>query len=92
MKAEYIEVGKKREYEYKKILLADKGLEKWQLVKKWNSGVDIKKEGSAIVVLLRRRIPKYITCGSCEIRSPEPTEEGECPNCRSGNWVWGDID
>ena len=34
----------------------------------------------------------YITCGSCEMKSPEPTEDGECPNCRSGNWVWGEID
>lgn len=33
----------------------------------------------------------FITCGSCEMKSPEPTEDGECPNCRSGNWIWGDF-
>lgn len=40
----------------------------------------------------KRSKKNYITCGSCEVSSPEPTEDGECPNCRSGNWVWGDID
>lgn len=45
------------------------------------------------VVIKEEQIqPRYITCGSCKMKSPEPTEDGECPNCRSGNWVWGEID
>lgn len=35
---------------------------------------------------------KHITCGSCEERSFEPTEDKLCPRCFSGNWVFGDLE
>jgi hypothetical protein len=56
MIADYTDVVKKREYEYKNLLVADKGLEEWQLVKKWDNGFEIKKDDSAISILLRRKM------------------------------------
>lgn len=35
---------------------------------------------------------KYIECNKCGLTTSEPTEEGECSNCRSSNWVWKSID
>lgn len=33
-----------------------------------------------------------IQCGSCEQVSDHPTKDLKCPNCHSGNWVYGFID
>ena len=31
-------------------------------------------------------------CGSCEEIFSKPTADGNCPHCKSGNWVNGYID
>ena len=56
MKAEIIEKGKTKKYEYISLLVADSKLTAFDLVHKWNYGVDCKKLGSAISILLRRKV------------------------------------
>ena len=43
MKAEIIEKGKTKKYEYISLLVADSKLTAFDLVHKWNYGVDCKK-------------------------------------------------
>ena len=34
-----------------------------------------------------KNIPS-IYCNDCKLHTDEPTDEGECSNCRSHNWEW----
>ena len=59
MKVTYTEIIKARKYEHKRILIADKSLENWELSTRWGRNdpkIDIQKDGSAISIGLRRVI------------------------------------
>lgn len=56
MKAEIIEQKKTKKFEYISLLIADEKLTNYELVKLWNYGVDCKKSGSAISILLKKAI------------------------------------
>lgn len=56
MKTEIIKQKKTKTYEYVSLLIADKKLTDYELVKKWNYGVDCKKEGNVITVLLQKAL------------------------------------
>ena len=56
MKSEIVKNGKTKKYEYITLLIADKKLTDYELVKKWNYGVDCKKAGSAISIVLRKTL------------------------------------
>jgi len=56
MKAEFIKQKKTKRYQYMSILIADKKLFDYELVKVWNYGIDCKKSGSAISIMLRKTL------------------------------------
>lgn len=56
MKAQLLKHKKTKKYEYVSILIADQKLFDYELVHAWNYGVDCKKSGSAISILLRKKI------------------------------------
>lgn len=59
MKVDYTETTKARKYYHKRILIADKTLEDWEINTLWGNKapiIDIKKDGSAISIGLRKAI------------------------------------
>lgn len=56
MKAEFIKQKKTKNYQYMSILIADKKLFDYELNHIWNYGVDCKKSGSAISIMLRKAV------------------------------------
>jgi hypothetical protein len=56
MKAELVNHKTTKKYQYISLLVADQKLFDYELVKIWNSGVDCKKAGSAVSVLLRKAL------------------------------------
>jgi len=45
-----------KKYKYVSLLIANQKLFDYELVKIWNGGVDCKKSGSAISIILRKKI------------------------------------
>ena len=56
MKAEIIKQKKTKKYQYITVLLADKSLFDYELNHVWNYGIDCKKSGGAISIMLRKAI------------------------------------
>ena len=43
-------------YEYMDLVIDDKRLQDWELATKWNYGIDCIKTGSAISIILRKKL------------------------------------
>lgn len=56
MKATITNYGEGRKYKHINLLIADERLKDWELNHIWNYGVDCKKDGGVITILLRKRI------------------------------------
>jgi hypothetical protein len=56
MKSEIVKIKRTKKYDYYNIVIFDKDIIDCELVKKWNSGVDVVKHGAWIKIKIRKAI------------------------------------